>query len=119
MGTGLRPNRMPSEWEKRPLQMTGAQAAGPQGPSQLRSTGTPQGAAFPSDVINVLEESGSFISQILAGRPGMEKERSKPGDNSNQSGPLGGFPAPVLATGSATRTTGREVIGQTSGKGTI
>ena len=120
MGTGLRPNRMPSEWEKRPLPMDGAQAEGPQGPSALRSINSPQ-APFPSDVVNVMAEGGGFVSQILAGRPGMQAERATPGDNTNQSGPLGGFPGPNMTgtSGSATRTTGSPVMGQTSGKGTI
>ncbi len=119
MGTGLRPNRPPGEWEKRPLPMTGAQADGPQGPSVLRSLGTPQGC-FPSQVVDVLADSpGGFLTQILAGRPGMELERNKPGDDTNTSGPVSGFPGSFMPKGSASKVTGTPTMGSTSGKGTI
>jgi len=120
MGTGLRPNRMPKEWERRPLQMTGKEADGPQGPSELRSINSPQGE-FPAEVINTMEQApGDFITQIIAGRPGLEKSRARPGDDSNQSGPIGGFPGPKEATGKiGKKLTGTPVMGQTLKKGTI
>jgi hypothetical protein len=90
-GTGLRPQR-PAGWERRPgVPMDGKQAEGPQGPSELRSVGTPQGS-FPSEVVNTLAASpGGFMTQILAGRPGLEAEKARPGDSSNLGG-TGGLP---------------------------
>ena len=90
MGTGLRPQRMPKEWEKRPLPMT---QESPQGPSELRSARPAQGV-FPSEVVDTLAASpGGFLTQIVAGRPGMERERAKPGDDTNVGG-TGGIPGP-------------------------
>lgn len=92
-GTGLRPQR-PAGWERRPaVPLSGAQAQGPQGPSQLRSAGTPQ-APIPGQVVDTLADApGGFIAQIVAGRPGMANERSRPGDAGNVSGSTGGFPS--------------------------
>lgn len=88
-GTGLRPQR-PTGWERRPAAPLTQQST--QGPSQLRSAGGAQ-APIPSQVTNVLGESpGGFITQIIAGRPGLEAERARPG-NDGVFGGSGGLPS--------------------------
>lgn len=64
-GTGLRPNRMPSEWEKRPLPMN---QEAPQGPSKLRSN-DPKAAA---------EAGGDYIARHLAQRPSQQGRAAAP-----------------------------------------
>lgn len=115
-GTGLT-QRRPTGWERRPaVPMSGAQAAGPQGPSQLRSAGQAQGE-FPSQVIDTLADApGGFITQLIAGRPGIEAQRSQPGNAGNVAGSLGGFPGPNTGL---SHTTGKSVVGKTSGRGTF
>ncbi len=139
-GTGLSPNRVPKEWEKGTLNMTGQPAQGPmvtsrptsrdlapgnsveiagdftrdmiaQRPGQVASRAL---APFPADVEDVLEQSGAEIYHTFCGGGFTSTD---PGDDGNTA--TGGQGGVNLASGSATRTTGKPIMGQTLGKGTI
>jgi len=114
MGTGLKPGRLPSEWEKRPLQMTKEPDQGPEVTSKptMRSL-----APMNQPVIDQLQQAdpGGFISGILASRPGAAVARTRPGDDGNIS--VGGQAGEEQAKGSATKVTGKPVMGQTNPKG--
>ena len=92
MGTGLRPQRLPSEWEKRPLELT---KESPQGPEKQGAvTSRSMQAPIPSTVVDAMASApGGFVTQILAGRPGMQVERARPGDGGNVVPSIGGLPA--------------------------
>jgi hypothetical protein len=106
VGTGLKPNRMPSEWEKRPLPMSGAQADGPQGVAtgwygkETRSLAPGHAQApIPSPVSDVIAQPpGSLIDQLVLGRPGQTQRKAEPGNDDNNSttpgGKTGGLPGP-------------------------
>ncbi len=119
MGTGLRPNRLPGDWEKTTLEMT---KMSPQGPEVGKlATGTsrsmPQGE-IPADILGQIESvPNGFIPQLIAGRPGMQREQVRPGDDSNKAGPTG-FPAAGLGGGGG-MTSKPGVMGGTLGKGTF
>jgi hypothetical protein len=92
--------RMPSEWMKETLPMTQEAPQGPAVTSRPTSRDFAPGgesrmmgqAPIPGEVQTVFEQSpGSFLNQIFAGRPGMQGERSVPGDDGNvQTGNQGG-----------------------------
>jgi hypothetical protein len=77
-------------------------------------------APIPGEVVTVLEEApGGFTEQHLAGVGSFSAERAEPGNDDNVAGD-GDFKGGLtMAAGSATRTTGHAVKGQTGGKGTI
>ncbi len=137
-GTGLTPNRVPAEWMKSKLDMTNQ---GAQGPSKTMPPTSRAGGGFmdavmrnrpsvvyaearsvplapiPPDVTDVLQDApGGYCSQTLAGVGSFATEEQHGGGGGNISEPANNVD---LARGSATRTTGRPVIGQTLGKGTI
>ena len=73
-------------------------------------------APIPTEVTDVLSDSpGGFISQIVAGVGSYDTEEQHGGGEGN----TGGVYSSNDVKGSASRTTGRAVIGQTLGKGTI
>ncbi len=135
-----RTQKLPSEWEKRPLNMTGEPAQGPMKTSMPTSRDLAPGssgnyttdlissrpgaiaqralAPIPSEVVNVLQEApGGFVAQHFAGAGSFDAERAQPGDDGNVA--VGAKGGTEEAKGSATKVTGRPVSGQTSGKGTI
>ncbi len=138
-GTGLTPNRVPAEWIKSKLNMNDQ---GPQGPSQTMpstrsvDTGGFMGsvlrnrpsslygeqrsvplAPIPSEVIDVLQDApGGFCAQTIAGVGSFADEAQDGGGGGNTSETSNSVD---LVYGSASRTTGRPVIGQTLGKGMI
>ena len=142
-GTGLTPGRLPSEWEKRPLEMTKEAPQGPEVTSRPTSrdftpatlnAGGFMGAVMrtrPSaqvesragvmepisaDAQQMLQEVGGLAEFSVTG-DGLNDLAARPGDDGNIGGvPRGGS---EKAAGSATRVTGRTVIGQTLSKGAI
>lgn len=122
MGGMRPPQRVPNEWEKRPLEMTKESPQGPEVTSRPTMRSLAPGAEsrsglapLPGEVVTVLEEGGGFTAQMLAGRPGMQRERSVPGESGNLS--VGSGTGEEQAKGSATRVTGKAVIGGTAPKG--
>ncbi len=120
MGTGLRPNRPPGQWVKQGLEMT---KMSPQGPAVGKmATGTsrsltPQGE-IPDQVGEVIDQGGSsFISQVVAGRPGQQVRETPTGGGGNTGGTTG-FPAAGLGSGKG-MTSKSGVMGSTLGKGTF
>ena len=122
----MRPaQRPPGEWVKETLPIT---AESPQGPSKTSmptsrdfvpgSESRSGLAPIPGDIQTVFDDSpGSFLNQIMAGRPGMALERSVPGNDGNvATGNQGGE---EFAKGSASKTTGHPIQGKTAGKGTF
>jgi hypothetical protein len=104
------PNRMPSEWMKETLPMTKESPQGPAVTSRPTSRDFAPSAEsrmmgqapIPGDVQTAFEQSpGSFLNQILAGRPGMAGERSVPGDDGNVQ--LGNGTGEEQAKGSASK----------------
>lgn len=99
-GTGLRPQR-PVGWEKSaridfspsgPNQAPQGDAKGPMPTSRSMQ------APIPGEIGTQLEQApGGFLAQQLMGRPGMQVERARPGDDGNivkaGAGMAGGFPA--------------------------
>ena len=112
-GTGLKPQRLPSEWEKRPLQMT---KESPQGPAKTGKATSRSLAPIAGTVVTQLQQGdpGGFISSVLASRPSAAV-RTKPGDDGNVGGTSKG--GSEEAAGSATKTTGSKAVGKTSPKG--
>lgn len=140
-GTGLTPNRLPAEWEKSALEMTRQPDQGPSvtmGPTSrsliaggsfsdavIRNRpGSAYGesrsaaqAPIPSEVIDAIADApGGYINQTVAGIGSFASEAQDGGGPGNISG---GSYQGVDAQGSATRTTGRPIMGKTLGKGTI
>lgn len=126
MGTGLKQQRLPSEWEKRPLEMSGAQAQGPQGPakgwygSEKAQGGGERRSLAPvghnqscenSEINDAVDQAagGGLINQIVLGRPGVLAQKARPGNDDNVSGSpggrTGGLPGPNVG-GSRAKTTG-------------
>ncbi len=147
-GTGLTPNRLPSEWEKRPLEMTREPDQGPGKEShptmrdlqsaqldtspasftdqliasragvQAQTAEARAVGVFPGDVVTVLAHGqGGMIAQHLAGVGSFDSERSKPGDDGNVA--IGGAGGLELPKGSATKTTGKPIMGKTQPRGTV
>ena len=141
-GTGLTPRRPPSQWERKPVNMT---AEPDQGPGKTMAPtsrdASPGGISFtdamlrnrpsslygeqrsvplapiPSEVVDVLQDApGGYCAQIIAGVGSFATEEQSgggPGNTSESSNNVD------LVYGSASRTTGHTVIGKTLGKGTI
>ena len=110
--------RMPKEWERRPLPMT---QESPQGPAVTGKPTMRSLAPIPGDVTTQLQEGdpGGFLAGVLASRP-SSATRTAPGDNGNVQ--LGNGTGEEQARGSATRTMGNPVppiSEQTVGKGTF
>ncbi len=88
----------PSGWEhgSRIDFSPGGKNGAPQGPAKGPAvTSRSMQAPIPSEVIDSMESAPqNFISQIIAGRPGMAGERARPGDSGNVAsggfGPSGG-----------------------------
>lgn len=56
----------------------------PQGPAKGPAvTSRSMQAPIPGDSVGALERGGGFLAQVLAGRPGMEAERSRTGGGGN------------------------------------
>lgn len=113
MGTGLKPQRLPVEWEKRPLEMT---KESPQGPEKTGRPTMRSLAPIPGEVVTQLNQGdpGGFVAGVLASRPSAAI-RTAPGDDGNvQTGNQGGE---EQAKGSASKVTGTPVMGSTSPKG--
>lgn len=138
-GTGLKVQKMPAEWMKSKLDMSNTTVQGASKDMKPTSRALDPGASFtestirsrpgslygesrsqapiPSEVITVLDEApGGYITQTIAGGGSFDTERNTGGGGGNVSAPIADAD---FGRGSATRTTGRTVIGQTSGKGTI
>lgn len=67
-GTGLTPNRMPSQWEKRPLEMS---KEAPQGAAETSRPTSRSLAPIPGEVTSKLSQGdpGGFLGSVLASRP--------------------------------------------------
>lgn len=139
-GTGLTPNRLPSEWEKSKVNLTSEPDQGPSKtmpatrdisggtsftdvamrgrPSSLYSEQRSVAQApIPTDVIDVLSDApGGFVSQTVAGVGSFATEEQDGGGGGNTGEPANNVD---FARGSATRTTGKPIIGKTNGKGMI
>lgn len=117
-GTGLT-SRRPHGWEHQSfIGLTGHES--PQGPSQTSkpTTRSMQGV-IPGCIVDAIASTPSnFINQIIAGRPGMSKERSMPGDDSNivkaGLGTAGGFPPSGEGTGKGMTSKGG-IVGSAMG----
>ena len=66
-GTGLRPNRLPSEWEKRPLAMT---QEAPQGPAVGPAVTARRDLRSTAEVVG----PGGFMGEIMRSRPSAQVE---------------------------------------------
>ncbi len=139
-GTGLTPQRLPAEWMKSKLEMTREPDQGPSKTMEPTSRSVDTGgfmgavlrnrpsslygeqrsvplAPIPSEVTDVLLDApGGYTAQIMAGVGSYDTQKQDGGGGGNTSETS--IDAD-LARGSATRTTGRPVIGQTVGKGMI
>ncbi len=122
MGTGLRPNRPPGQWEKTTLEMTKMSPQGPEvgklATGTSRSLPPPQACDISDEVGEAIDQGGSsFISQVVAGRPGQRVYQAPTGGGGNEGGTTG-FPAAGLGSGGG--MTGKPgVQGGTLGKGTF
>jgi hypothetical protein len=125
-GTGgmVSPQRVPMEWMKEKLPMTKESPQGPEVTSKptMRSLATGAEsralAPIPGDVVSALQvgDQGGFLAGVLASRPSAAT-RTAPGDDGNLS--IGAQGEEKIAKGSASRTTGIPVKGETMGKGMI
>lgn len=105
-GTGLRPQR-PAGWEQQAtinFKSPGGPNSAPQGPAKGPAvTSRSMQAPIPGEIGTQLQQGpGGFLGQILMGRPGMEGERSRPGNDGNTAkGGFGASGGPAI-TGSPT-----------------
>jgi hypothetical protein len=125
-GTGIggmvSPLRMPKEWEKRPLEMTKESPQGPEKTSKPTMRDLPRGAEnralaeVPGDVVTQLQvgDQGGFLAGIIADRPSAAVRQAS-GDDGNIA--IGAQGEEKMAAGSASRTTGKPVIGSTLPRG--
>jgi hypothetical protein len=137
-GTGLTPQRLPAEWMKSKLDMTSQPDQGPSKDMAPTSRALIGGTSFmdaairsrpgslygesrsqapvPTEIIDVLNDApGAFITQTIVGGS-FDAEADDGGGPGNVSVPINDVD---FARGSATRTTGKPVIGKTLAKGTI
>ena len=133
-GGAVPAQRLPSEWQRQPLEM------GKESPQGAMKTSRPTSRSFtgsvldarpgmlaqralapiPSHVVTVLAEApGGFCAQHIAGDGTFAAERFQPGDDGNIAGNGDFTGATALAKGSASKVTGGPIKGSTGGKGMI
>jgi hypothetical protein len=116
-GTGLTPNRMPKEWEKRPLDL-GHDDPGSPGPEVTSKPTSRSLAPLPGEVNTVIMQGGDFVAQQISSRPGMRQQGQTPPTNAG----IGGTDNDVLAADGfgpedTDHHTGKKTEGSTKGRG--